>query len=505
MALLDRTPQEVVVLHSVTGHVHYVSHNAASVLHGLGFSIGSNIITLVDAEYEEQVRGVMQKVSGKQPAHEPARTTVLVSGAEGPRWLHFTTTSVRDKQGDLIELHTVIKNVSEYVELTQEIRDFEDASSISQELSHVGIWSFSPLTKRVTLSDSLKHIYEFEEHHEITAESTLALFTADSVESIQSTMQAVRTDGMPRVVDVAGHTVNGKLIWIRMCLAIDRDSSGEEKIYGASRDITEHVLRQQNLEQTVRDLVLQRSRLDEFGDLVSHSLKISVSNLNALSQLLGKQSTLEENEELIESVRKTIESLNRTINEVADSVQVRLSEKQVPAHVYLSDVLLRLRMRLSGRVRETQVTIEQLYDSNTAVYYPVQYLESIYQQFISSLLYNVHAQTLPSIKISHSEKAGHALVTFYGQGVNTSFASFFNSMHDWTSLPVSNTSGCCVGLFAIRTLLDSSDGGVRVLLHTDREVEIEIDLGPGSAKTSATSLSTSKNDSMTMKTTSTIS
>lgn len=495
MALLDRTPQEVVVLHSVTGHVHYVSHNAASALQGIGIAIGSNIITVVDAGFEEQVRGTIQKVAGKQPAPEPARTTVLVSSAVGACWLHYTTTCVRDKQGDLIELHTVIKNVSEYVELAKEMRDYEDASSISQELSHVGIWSFSPSTQKVTLSEGLKRIYEFEEHHEITAESTLALFKADSVESIQRTMQAVRADHMPRVIDVEGHTVNGRPIWIRMCLAIDRGSSGEEKIYGASRDITDHVLRQQNLEQTVQNLVSQRNRLDEFGDLVSHSLKISVSNLNALSLLLGKKSSLEENDELIESVRTTIESLNHTIHEVADSVQVRLSEKPVPTHVYLSDVLLKVRMRLSSRIRDTHVTIEQLYESNAAVYYPAQYLESIYQQFISSLLHDVHAHSNPSIEISQTEKNGHAFVNFLGRGVNGLVARVYTSIQDRTTLPVSSTNSCCVGLFAIRTLLESSGGGGSVSVNADGEVKIEIDLGPGSADGSADHASTHRNDS----------
>lgn len=483
--LLTDLPSEVIVLHSPSGIIHYVSHLGALIFGASSSLVGRSLIDRFHADDQERVRKTFSEAALNAATVPPMTVRVVGDGGE-IRWVVLFTVAVKDGAGKVIELHSTMRDVTQQIQLRDRIVEYDTLAFTTNELAKVGGWYHDIDTGVTYWTDELRAMYEVDEQFVPTGDSIRGFFTQEDFDRMINAMSLASTSEQPSVLEVPAHLSGRRIKWMRVFFSVDRREGNASRIYGATQDITEIKEREQELERLVRELTHQRDRLEEFSHLVSHQLRAPLTNLTSLVSLLRDTTDDDERLKLENTMIDAVGGLERTLEEIGEAVRIRNMIAPKHEKIYVRDLVLSVKAQLAQSIRDSEATIEIDTDDVPVVEYPAVYLESILRHLVSNALRFANPDRSPVVSVATYLDDDHDIVLeVKDNGLGIDLRRHADRMFRLGSTFHRSSSGRGVGLFMVKTMVESLGGEISIqsspsegtiftiALHKHRAEEVE--------------------------------
>ena len=482
--ILTDLPTEVIILHSPAGLVHFASHDSAKVFSGNRPITNSNLIERVHQDDQDRLRNLFTDAATRGKKIPPV-TIRLVQPGKDVVWVVLLTVAVKDGSGNVIELHTTLRDVTQQMALRDRIVEADTLAHMTNLIAKVGGWYADLQSGFMYWSDELKNIYEVGTDFEPSrVDSDLgtrddhlrAFFSAADFKRIGDTAAEVVSTGATAVIEMPMTTAKKNPRWIRLFLSASYENGAPVRVYGATQDITEIKNREDEMETLVRELTYQRDSLEEFGSLVSHQFRAPLTNLSSIASLLEEVDDESEHRSLVKALGDAVEVLNRTLEEISQAVRVRQEVAPRDESVYVSDEIVNIKSQIWQSIRDTGATIHVDTSELGIVEYPLVYLKSILRNLITNAIRFAHEDRPCEVWISTEESNGCPVLVVRDNGVGIDLDRHGERLFRLGKTFHRNASGRGVGLFMVRTIVESLGGAIGIESDVEKGTIIRVNL-----------------------------
>ena len=150
----------------------------------------------------------------------------------------------------------------------------EDPRPQHHDCARVADWEVDLDSGRLEWSEEVYHIRGLPLSYTPTLEKGFQFYHPEDRPTIEAAVDRLKTTGETYDLELRERTADGEIYWVRTTGVPQYNDDGElTKIRGVYRDITEQKERQQQLDDTRRELEASNRKLNEFASIVSHDLR----------------------------------------------------------------------------------------------------------------------------------------------------------------------------------------------------------------------------------------
>ena len=226
-----------------------------------------------------------------------------------------------------------------------------------------------------------------------------------------------------------------------------------------------------DLYQTMDELKRSNQKLEDFAYVISHDLKSPLNNLRSLLSMYNQGAPSDDrNQQVMVMINKSVEKLGSMLSSFTDIFLTEEGLKQVPARLTLADCLNDVTHGLKQLISNANATIHADFSEAPTVVFVSILFQSILQNLITnSIKYRSH-QRDPVIRISSHDTYEHVVVHYQDNGIGIDTQKNGKDLFKlFKRFNVKHAEGSGVGLYMIKSILDSSGG----------KIEIESEIGQG--------------------------
>ncbi|MGV9003580.1 sensor histidine kinase [Flavobacterium sp.] len=257
----------------------------------------------------------------------------------------------------------------------------------------------------------------------------------------------------------------GNIVWINLYISILSKKEGLVKNHIAIiQNITNKKKAQEDLDASFELVSDQNKRLLNFSYIVSHNLRSHTSNIELISELLESSKSKEEQDEMIQLLKRVSKSLDETmrnLNEVVNirsNINLKIESLNLYHHIENSIELFEKEIKNTGAILNNNVADEIYIDYNIA------YLESILYNFISNAIRYRHPDRKPVITLCFDGQKKILSISDNGIGIDMirNKEDLFGMYKTFNNNP--DAKG--IGLFLSKNQIDALGGSI----ETESEV-----------------------------------
>ena len=239
-------------------------------------------------------------------------------------------------------------------------------------------------------------------------------------------------------------------------------------VQGLFQNITQEKNRELKLQESLKIIATQNSRLFNYANLVSHNLKSHASNISMSLELLGDAQDAMEATELLGVLNDISAELCKTVNNLCEIVSIKETAKAAKEQVSFDDVMTTVTQHIGSKLREHDVQLYTDFSEAPTVHYIQPYLESIIEALILRAIKCMQPDRIPSINIFSIDNDGETTLLIRDNG--TSFKTDDEKQQAFNlQNPVSgNSEAQNVELFQIKNKITALGGTISVERNGER-------------------------------------
>lgn len=318
-SLLTTVQQEIILLHGPAGVPHYVSGDAAGILE---VEPGSLRTVSVAEVFEERARKRILSTFSEVFKTGTSSAAFIAELANGKRSFSITTHPVKDNLGNVIELHTTLRDITPAKKFHDDVLLLNHLISETNSMARVGGWKLNFRDNDLYWSPQIYAIHEVPEGFIPTFENAIAFYHPYAQKEMTDAIAQTMADGKERELEVQLTTFTGRDIWVRSIIKAAVVNGTMEYIYGAFQDITDRKQHEVELQRVIDNLTKQNEQLEQFSNIVSHNLRGPVSGVQALLSMLDEPTSDTDVQlankylrDAVQELDKSIRILSRTVSE----------------------------------------------------------------------------------------------------------------------------------------------------------------------------------------------
>jgi PAS domain S-box-containing protein len=261
---------------------------------------------------------------------------------------------------------------------------------------------------------------------------------------------------------------NEKIVWVNLVVAA-LWKNGDKVINHIAivEDITDKKRAEEELNRSFELVSEQNKRLLNFSYIISHNLRSHTSNIELILSLLDSVKTKEEQDEMLQLLRKVSKSLDETMRNLNDVVNIRTKINLSIEKLNLNEYIAKSIDLLSRQIEEKSATINNLVPSHIYVDYNTAYLESILYNFISNAIRYCHPERKPVITLTFDET--YKILQIEDNGIGIDLKRNGENLFGMYKTFNNNPDAKGIGLFISKNQIDAMGGKV--------ETESELNVG----------------------------
>jgi D-xylose transport system substrate-binding protein len=277
--------------------------------------------------------------------------------------------------------------------------------------------------------------------------------------------------------------LNEKLVHQKEEMSAQRDAIAEQKekleevntIIALQKDEIQH--QNERLEKEVQkrtaELIQYIRQLEQYSFVTAHNLRAPVARIIGLCQLIKMQ--LSDPDEVRVMTDKLIisgQELDLVFRELNAILDIRTFSMEIFSRVSLEDEWKNILGHLKYEIEQSQAVIEAAFQVQT-INSIKPYVHSILFNLLSNALKYRHPTRQPHIKISSASQNGRIFLTVAdnGLGINTDYLDKIFQLYKRFHFHV---EGRGVGLFLVKTQVDSLGGNIEIQSEVDKGTVITI-------------------------------
>ncbi|MBT30794.1 MAG: PAS domain-containing sensor histidine kinase [Thalassobius sp.] len=270
------------------------------------------------------------------------------------------------------------------------------------------------------------------------------------------------------------YVFNEKVEYLHSILAPEFDSNGEVKsVLTITRNVTELHKTEKELELKNKQLAAKNSELEEFSYVAAHDLKAPLTNLQSLVTLIDNKVS-NENRNIFDKIKQVVEVLTSKLNSFNDVIAIKSNLRVEKETVLFEDVLAESKCKLKEEIIESGIIINTDFSKSPSITYSPSHLHSILHNLLKNAIRFRNPQVEAEVYISTSICNGKPMLFVKDNGIGfneeigkNKIFGLFKKMH-------THTEGLGVGLYLVKTIVNSQGGHIEVSSKIDLGTEFRI-------------------------------
>jgi len=271
---------------------------------------------------------------------------------------------------------------------------------------------------------------------------------------------------------------DGHYIWAEGVITNMLDNESVRGIVANYRDVTERKEAEIHEARMTRDLVQRNKDLEQFAYIVSHNLRGPVANILGISHILRESSVNEKDRaEALEGIFTATSKLDEVIldlNHILDTKQELNNRKEV---VFFSELVDRVTVGMEEIIEKNNVRIVTDFRQINSILTIRSFLQSIFYNLITNSIKYKQPDVDLVIRISSAPHKNGVRLIFSDNGMGIDLKTqgskvfgLYKRFH-----PV-HAEGKGMGLFMVKTQVESMGGEISIKSEVDKGTEFTIDL-----------------------------
>ncbi|MGC6432131.1 MAG: PAS domain-containing protein [Jejuia sp.] len=377
-------------------------------------------------------------------------------------WVNTFIVPFKNNAGNIKQYMAIRYEITEKkkkeIELTLSKENTEEVKArllLASKAAQLGIWDWDINKNELIWDDRMYELFDQKKGYK---NNTLNLWSSSihpddkekALEELDSSLKGSKEfDTSFRIMHQSGKT-----IYIKADAIVLRDKKGKPtRMIGVNYDITETKVRQVMLEDKNKQLI-------DFSNIVAHNLRAPLVNIEMLADLLKNTKDIAEQNLYVDKLKNVITHLNEVFNELIESLQIRQD-----GHVKIQKINLKRQLNKILKGFQTQIETHKAdikinFESAPTIYFPTNYIDSIFSNLISNALKYKSPTRKPIIKIESKQDTEGILITVEdnGLGIDMNLAKdhLFKIRKTFHNHPEAKG----FGLFMIKTQIEAMNGKI---------------------------------------------
>ena len=330
------------------------------------------------------------------------------------------------------------------------------------KLTGSGGWSVDFIGKRTFLDDQARFILDIPADYRPSLNKSIEFYPEKFREKARAFYNKC-AGGKSTSATMRMVTYDGDEFWARV---IGEPVLNEQQevigIRGVFQNIQEEKLRELELMRSLRALESQNTKLTDFSNVITHSLRSHASNLKFTVDLLKDSKDKAEEEELTSALDDITESINTTIGHLSELGAIQSKSMESQDLVVFEKILDRVQNKLSLSIQDSGAEILSDFSEVPHVQYIRSFMESIFINMISNALKYRHPDRNPVIEIYSFKEADDYYLMFKDNGQGIDLEKYGNRLFNIYQTFHDNKDALGVGLFLLKKKIESLHGSISV-------------------------------------------
>jgi PAS domain S-box-containing protein len=246
-------------------------------------------------------------------------------------------------------------------------------------------------------------------------------------------------------------------------------------IYASAIDITDRKRSEANildsktsLETIAQKLQEQNRKLDEFAHIISHNLRAPVSNIQALINLLGDNSSISDYKIIFDKLKNVAKNLSETMNELMDTLKAKTHPNVDLTEIRFKEILDKVVQSLEGELIVAEAAVTFDFNDAPAIMYSKPYLESIFQNLLTNAIKYHSPARKPLIHFKSSLGNDYIELKVEDNGQGIDMERFGDKLFGLHKTFHNHDEARGVGLFLVKTQIEAMGGKIKAESEVDK-------------------------------------
>ncbi len=255
---------------------------------------------------------------------------------------------------------------------------------------------------------------------------------------------------------------DGDVLWFKDYVSVVFADGAPTFVRGIMIDITESKESDRKLNESLKLVIEQNKRLQNFSYIVSHNLRSHTSNIQSIASLMDASDSERERTQMIGMLRTVSASLNETmtnLNEVVNiQTNISLVSEELNVRHYVENALAVLSEQIAIKSADIKVDVPK---TAQIVFNPA-YLESILLNLISNAIRYASSDRDPKISVVWTESEDEKTLSVSDNGIGIDLEKYGDKIFGMYKTFSSNPDSRGIGLFITKNQIEAMGGSILV-------------------------------------------
>lgn len=374
-------------------------------------------------------------------------------------------------EGDeIIGVSCFLVDITEKKAASEVIRKSEETMAEAQGISHFGSWEFYFDKAGKIRPQSIKWS---EELYRIMG------YQPNGVKlSTKVFYDHVHPEDLPRLKEVMRNAFeansgykyeyrivqkNGEIRWIRSRGKVSLYKGGRPlKMVGTAQDITQWKIVEEERTKIMSDLVQRNKELEQFAYIVSHNLRLPVTQIQGLTGIFMSDDNPDTRLKCADGLSKAAIRLDEVLKDLNHILSVKKNISEVKSEVNLQLLVNEVREGLQEFVKKQEGRIISNIPHHLKLFTLKGYLYSIFYNLINNALKYRKENEPPVISISGETTDTHIILRFKDNGIGIDLNIHREKIFGLYKRFHEKIEGKGIGLYMVKTQVETLGGKISV-------------------------------------------
>lgn len=252
------------------------------------------------------------------------------------------------------------------------------------------------------------------------------------------------------------------------------------QVIGASkimRDISAQKVSEYEKAQMMNDLIQRNKDLEQFAYIVSHNLRAPVANIIGVTNFMKMPDIQpEENNQMVSALNKSVVALDNVIKDLSLILQIRREINEQKTLIQFSAIMDEIQLAIENLIQKESVEFVLDFSEIDEINSIKSYIYSIFYNLISNSIKYKQLDVQPTIKIKSYLIDKQIVLVFKDNGLGIDLKKNKDTVFGLYKRFHSHTEGKGMGLFMVKTQIETLGGKISIRSEPNRGTEFKIEL-----------------------------